>query len=109
MSAMLDSLAGAERRAVCAQHARHVVAELWSRVAGIPCQIGVTHYLHVEGSGNRWTANSDADYRGYTEVDFDVLDYSGRPAPWLERKLASADRARIEREVVEFMERPEAH
>lgn len=43
---------------------------------------------------------SSDDYYGYSEVEFDVLDRRGRPAPWLERKLTDADRERIEYEVL---------
>lgn len=68
-----------------------------SRIAGIPCLIEVTHYLHQEAMG-RWASN-DADARGYTECEFTVLDRNGRPAAWLERKVSDADRTRIVQEL----------
>lgn len=68
-------------------------------VDGIPCCVGVTHYLRVQGSGN-WNAPSDLDYHGYTELEFDVLDRRGRPAPWLERKLTSRSREVLEQHVL---------
>ena len=104
MSAMLDSLAGQSRRATCAQHSRSVLAKFNSRVAGIPCQIEVTHYLRIKGGGCRWLADSPEDYFGFTECDFAIMDRSGRPAAWLEKKLTDSDRGRIETEVIEHME-----
>ena len=54
-----------------------------SRVAGIPCQIEVTHYspelpMRITGSGY-----GDADPPEPEEFLFTVLDRKGYPAPWL--------------------------
>lgn len=73
---------------------------LESRVAGIPCLIEVTTLNVVKGSYSH-NAASDWDYYGYNEVEFNVLDRRGRPAPWLERKLTPADKQRIENEILE--------
>lgn len=78
------------------------ITEIESRVAGIPCLIGVTHFDCVRGSYS-YNAASDMDYYGYSESEWDVLDRRGRPAAWLERKLTSADRDRIEQEIAEAM------
>lgn len=78
------------------------IAEIESRVAGIPCLIGVSHFDCVRGSYS-YNAASDMDYYGYSESEWDVLDRRGRPAAWLERKLTSADRDRIEQEIAEAM------
>lgn len=78
------------------------IAEIESRVAGIPCLIGVMHFDCVRGSYSH-NAPSDMDYYGYTESDWEVLDRRGRPAAWLDRKLTGADRCRIEREIEEAM------
>ena len=78
------------------------LAEIESRVAGIPCLIGVTDFSSVRGSYS-YHADSDMDYYGYTESEWVVLDRRGRPAAWLERKLTDADRSRIEQEVAETM------
>jgi hypothetical protein len=78
------------------------IAEIESRVAGIPCLIGVTHFVSVRGSYS-YNAPSDMDYYGYTESEWDVLDRRGRPAAWLERKLTDDDRQRIEQEIAEAM------
>jgi hypothetical protein len=78
------------------------ITEIESRVAGIPCLIGVSHFDCVRGSYS-YNAASDMDYYGYSESEWDVLDRRGRPAAWLERKLTSADRDRIEQEIAEAM------
>ena len=48
------------------------IAEIDTRVAGIPCKIGV-----------RWFARDG----GRSESEWHVLDRRGRYAAWLERKL----------------------
>ena len=78
------------------------IAEIESRVAGIPCLIGVSHFDSVRGSYS-YNAASDMDYYGYSESEWDVLDRRGRPAAWLERKLTDDDRSRIEQEIAEAM------
>jgi hypothetical protein len=78
------------------------IAEIESRVAGIPCLIGVSHFDCVRGSYS-YNAASDMDYYGYSESEWDVLDRRGRPAAWLERKLTDDDRQRIEQEIAEAM------
>lgn len=69
-----------------------------SRIAGIPCKIDVLH-VYVQ-KPNRWADNPD-DFRGYSEVEFDVCDRRGRPAPWLEAKMTDEDQRRIEAEILE--------
>jgi hypothetical protein len=78
-----------------AMQKRNYIAEIDSRVAGIPCRIGVTEFNRTGGSYS-YNADSDIDYYGYTEMDFEVLDRRGRPAAWLERKLDKTERADIE-------------
>jgi hypothetical protein len=78
------------------------ITEIESRVAGIPCLIGVTEFSSVRGSYS-YNAASDMDYYGYSESEWDVLDRRGRPAAWLERKLTDDDRQRIEQEIAEAM------
>lgn len=73
-----------------------------SRVAGIPCKISVTSFFVQRPMGR--SADSDMDCYGYTEIEFDVLDTRGRPAPWLERKLNSDDKNAIEQEIIEAKE-----
>ena len=76
------------------------IAEIETRVAGIPCIVGVTYFESVRGSYN-YHAASDMDYHGYTECEFDVLDRRGRKAPWLERKLNDKIIREIEQEIAE--------
>lgn len=71
-------------------------------IQGIPCQVLVTHYFRQPAIG--YWADSPDDAYGYTEVEFEVLDGRGRPAPWLERKMLSEDRHAIEREIIEAKE-----
>lgn len=79
--------------------------EIETRVAGIPCIARVTHYFRqAPHRGSAHTCDSDLDYYGYTECEFDILDRRGRPAPWLERKATDKDRQRIEQEITEQLE-----
>ncbi len=78
------------------------IAEIETRVAGIPCIIGVSYYNRVEGS-HSYHAASDWDYHGYTEADWEVLDRRGRKAPWLAKKLTAKDESRIEAEIGEYL------
>jgi hypothetical protein len=73
------------------------LAEIETTVAGIPCIIAVDEYS--EGSYS-YHAASDIDY--YGECSWTVCDRRGRYAAWLERKLTSADRSRIDNEVAEY-------
>lgn len=66
-------------------------------ISGIPCQIEVTHYLR---QAPNIRADNPDDFYGYTELEFDVLDRRGRPAPWLERKLDDTQTARIKGELL---------
>ena len=75
------------------------IAEIETRVAGIPCIVGVTHFESVAGDSR---ADSDWDYYGYTEAEFEVLDRRGRPAPWLANKLTDKEESRIEVEIAEY-------
>lgn len=63
-----------------------------TRIAGIPCTIRVA-YASVTPPNSR--ADSDWDYYGYTDFDYEVCDRRGRPAPWLAKKMTPADEARI--------------
>lgn len=77
------------------------IAEIETRVAGIPCIIGVTDYSSTSGSYN-YNAASDHDYYGYSESCWEVCDRRGRPAPWLAKKLTSREESRIESEIAEY-------
>lgn len=79
------------------------IAELEARIAGIPCKIGVTHFMAQKGSFN-YHAASDMDYHGYTEIEYDVLDRRGRKAAWLERKITEDDELNIESSIIKYFE-----
>ena len=76
------------------------IAEIETRVAGIPCIVGVTSFVNVRGNVS---ADNEMDYHGYTESEFEVCDRRGRPAPWLARKMTSTDESRIESEIAEYI------
>jgi len=64
------------------------------RIAGIPCQVEMTSCFVQKPLGPQ--CDSDLDCYGYSEIEFDVLDRNGRPAPWLERKMSNSERVEIE-------------
>lgn len=78
-------------------------AEVPATLAGIPCLLGVTHY--VPGTPGRYSGPPEFCYPAEgPEVSFVVLDRRGRPAPWLERKADQAEWERLEELVVSHME-----
>lgn len=88
-------------QAVSAVAARRLRGDFPSTIDGIPCRIDIVDFVSVPGDKTTWA--SDWDYSGYEEIEFDVLDRTGRPAKWLECKLTDKDRSRIESEVSLFM------
>ena len=66
------------------------IAKIETRVAGIPCLIGV-----ISNTPGSYTmrAGSDIDY--YGQSLWEVLDRRGRRATWLEKKITDADEDRI--------------
>ena len=70
-----------------------------SRVCGIPCKIGVLYFNSVKGR-DCW--DSDIDYYGYTECEWQILDQRGKPANWLERKMKPEDHEMVDAEVESF-------
>lgn len=82
-------------------------AEVESNVAGIPCRIGVLDWEpFVPGRLQGLPENCYPDEGGCGE--WVVLDRRGRPAEWLERKLTSADSARIDAELLDYFEKNSA-
>lgn len=74
-------------------------------VQGIPCLASVTHFKHQPAFNGPATAcESDEDYHGFIECEFEILDRNGRPAGWLERKLTPKDVHGIERAIALGME-----
>lgn len=76
------------------------VGDFDTHIQGIPCQVLVTSYDNVKGSYS-YNAPSDLDYHGYTDMEYEILDRRGYPAPWLERKMTQKDRDRIEQEIID--------
>lgn len=77
--------------------------EFASNVCGIPCIIQVTYYepyrqAYVSGPPE-YCYPAEGGY-----CEWDVLDRRGRPAAWLERKLTSSERSRIDKEIFEEIE-----
>ena len=61
-----------------------------TRIAGIPCLIGVTSYGRPA-----YTAGAPENCDPGDCAEYDVLDMRGRPAPWLVQKMKMADDTRI--------------
>ncbi len=72
-------------------------------VRGLPCQIEVTHFVVVPPDPG--CTSSDMDYRGYSEIEFDVMKLSGKPYPWLQYRLTQDEIYKIENRIIEEMER----
>lgn len=75
---------------------------LQTRISGIPCQVNVTRCVTVAPDYSTW--DSDIDYYGYSEVEYDVYDRKGYKAQWLANKITAADAERIEQEIVQSMQ-----
>ena len=79
------------------------IVEIDARIAGIPCKVGVTHFLAQKGSFS-YHAASDYDYHGFTEIEYDVLDRKGYKAKWLESKITQDDESEIESIIIKHFE-----
>lgn len=80
--------------------------DIQTRVAGIPCVVRVTYFAPADmgctgGEADFWRPPSPPD------IEYHVLDRRGRPAPWLDRKLTNEARARLERDLIEYLEAEE--
>ena len=65
-------------------------------ISGIPCLI---RNIHITGDYQPARVHGDPNdcYEAeFPEVEFDVCDRRGRPAPWLEVKMTRQDISRIE-------------
>ncbi len=73
------------------------------RARGIPALAGITYYDYQPPfRGSPYLCDCSDDYYGHEEVEWDLLDRRGKPAPWLDRKLSKADREGITRELLEL-------
>ena len=67
---------------------RKYIYEHETRINGIPCILGVTYFHHQPPwRGCAHTCDSDMDYYGCTELEYDVLDCQGHRAEWLAKKI----------------------
>ncbi len=78
---------------------RHSRTGIEARISGIPCLIEPTRVFVQRPMGP--SADSDYDCYGYAEIEFDVMDRNGRPAPWLEKKMTDDERVEIENLILE--------
>lgn len=79
--------------------------QLQTTIAGIPCLIEVDDINYqAPFRGSAWQCDSDVDYYGGWEFNWTVCDKRGRPAPWLHRKLTSADEDRIDQQIIKALE-----
>ncbi|MBP8284819.1 MAG: hypothetical protein KAX46_13060 [Chromatiaceae bacterium] len=69
-----------------------------TRISGIPARIEVTSYIPWRPARLYGHPDSWAPAEG--EIEWEVLDRRGRPAPWLARKLSPADRRDIEKDLI---------
>lgn len=72
-------------------------------VDGIPCKVGIIDFYQSAGSYS-YNANSDHDYYGYCEMDWNLLDRKGYLAGnWLTRKMSGSKVREIEEQIREAM------
>ena len=62
--------------------------ELETTIHGIPCIIGDIRIVAAEPATREYPGE-------YEQIDWQVCDRKGYPAPWLERKMDDYDRGRI--------------
>lgn len=64
-------------------------ADYDTRIAGIPCGIVITYYEEPEH--NNWGHPDNREPDQPADVEFFVVNDSGYPAPWLEKKVDYQD------------------
>jgi hypothetical protein len=76
------------------------------RVSGIPCIARVTGYT-PEIKTDFWCRIEHAEPPSDAEIDWELCDRRGRPAPWLERKFSALPQRQkdlLEQEVLDKYE-----
>lgn len=69
-------------------------------LAGIPCTIRVLSYHRVPAwRGPPSTCPSTADFTGYEEVEWELLDRRGYRARWLDKKLTGEEEALLRKAI----------
>jgi hypothetical protein len=79
-----------------------MISQFDSRIAGIPCIVGINWYS--PGDDGHYGGRPEFDDPGYGSTSgWVILDRRGRRAEWLERKMTDKDVEKIERQVDEHM------
>lgn len=64
-------------------------------------EINVMHYLVVPPyRGSAWNCDSDSDYYGYKEIEFEVLNDNGEPSNALYLQLTEGQINTIKKEII---------
>lgn len=78
---------------------------LETEIQDIPCKVGVTDYISVPPwKGSVYTAPSDLDYYGYTDVSFEILKMNNSVYPWMEKRMTKKDWGMVEDEIIEYFQ-----
>ena len=78
------------------------IHKIESEFRGTPCIIGVISFIVVPPwRGSAYTAPSDRDFYGYTDMEWELLKFNGEPFPWLENRLTSKERDEVEQEILD--------
>ena len=66
-----------------------------TKIAGIPCRCEVTRHAPASPMRITGTGFGDAEPPEPEEIEYQILDQRGRPAPWLAKKLTKVDNPRL--------------
>ena len=72
-----------------------------TRICGIPAQVEVTSYSPATPA-RTWGPPELCYPAEDEEIEIEVLDRRGRPAPWLQRKMSDDDYSEVFRELREM-------
>jgi hypothetical protein len=79
------------------------MTEFETAICGIPCRVRVVEWEPYCPAVLRADPDDSAEEEGGHGI-WEILDRNGRPAPWLERKMAGQDLAQLEHEIYNHME-----
>ena len=77
-----------------------------TRIAGIPCEVRLTHYCVTKGNYSPKAETPD-EYFGIREIEFNVYDRKGYRADWLEAKLTDEARRLVEDDLIKEVQTEE--
>lgn len=72
-------------------------------IDGISALAGVTFYKEKKPAISPYLVDSDYDFYGYVEMDYDLLNEDGTPAPWLYSKVTPKIEKDIEHAINVYM------